>query len=122
MNGVIYFIANKKTWRTYLGCTTHDVKARIYLHRSKLKHHKHVTKQMQIDWDTFGPNAFECGVIEYVPNTSAYGLAEIERGYLDCMPKDRLYNNSSPGRIVFATGGGRMNWEFKAIDVPDSCL
>jgi hypothetical protein len=61
----VYSISCKATGRRYIG-QSHSVILRIATHVSQLYGDRHINKQMQQDWNQYGPSAFSFDIIKRI--------------------------------------------------------
>jgi hypothetical protein len=61
----IYFIKNHATGKIYVGQSI-QISQRIQQHLSALKNRKHSNSRLQRDWDAYGEEWFEIGVLEHL--------------------------------------------------------
>lgn len=91
--GVIYGIYNSVNQRVYIGSSSEYVK-RSRCHASNLLCGNHVCEDMQSDFNEFGGGAFSFDVYENLcDGISRTEMQRIERGYIRCVDKGRLYNH-----------------------------
>lgn len=87
----IYILYNVITERFYIGSSI-SIYRRIQAHKSDLSRHKHPSVYMQIDYDTYGWDSFECKILEKADNDS---LKEREEYYLEkYVDIEKGYNNT----------------------------
>ena len=62
MTAGVYYILNARNNRIYVGCS-HNVEERIKFHLSRLRNDKHDIKTFQNDWNIYGADVFETGLL-----------------------------------------------------------
>lgn len=83
----IYAIVNNVTGRKYIGQTSRFL-YRWTKHKLLLRRGEHPNRDLQSDWNLYGPDAFEFQILELV---GIMELLEREREYIKSMPN--LYNH-----------------------------
>lgn len=83
----IYFIKNKVNGFYYIG-SSNDIGSRLIKHFSQLRKGNHPNGPMLADYNKFGPNVFEFGVLEYCDSD----LPNKERDYQNLYGIGNLYN------------------------------
>lgn len=63
----IYFIHCTGSNKYYIGASSRTI-LRIKEHKRNLRKNKHISGQMQLDWNAYGSQAFIFGIIEYTEN------------------------------------------------------
>lgn len=77
----IYRINNKKNHKSYVGCS-HDIASRLESHYRMLNRvdKEHHSKDLQDDWDKYGPDYFVAEILEVCPE---HKLEEREKYWID---------------------------------------
>lgn len=88
-NQGVYEFLNTLTGRRYIGSTS-TLDSRGPSHLSTLKHGKHSSVDLQLDFDKYGHKHFVFGVLEYVDNVEL--LHPCEQKYIDKYGLENLYN------------------------------
>jgi group I intron endonuclease len=97
----IYAIVNTHTGQTYIGLTSKPFRRRWAIHRSELRNGAHWNKQLQNDWDNYGPDVFDFRVIEILHHRIwARAMRERELFYIRNTP---FVYNCAPGDILTYT-------------------
>jgi group I intron endonuclease len=89
MNGGIYYIKNIQNSKIYIGGST-EISRRIRDHKYRLRGNKHENISLQNDWNTYGENSFEFGILEPCVKER---INEKEEYYINHY-FDLLYNSS----------------------------
>jgi len=84
----VYIIVNKITNKKYIG-SSKNIRERIKRHKSLLKHNNHHNKYLQKSWNTFDPDDFEFGILEYCDSDLRF---DRERYYIKLFDINDLYN------------------------------
>ena len=91
----VYAIRHRATGRAYIGSTV-DLGRRWRLHISQLNRQKG-NKELQVDWNTFGPTAFDFQLLEeVVGQVEDDALLELERSWWS--KEADPYNGEPKGR------------------------
>lgn len=95
----VYFIKNRENGRVYIGCSE-MVDVRIQQHDHMLRRGQHHNPELQHDFNTYGRDAFDVGMIQELP-PGINGIP-IESAFVRAFSSDdpgRLYNaNIAPSR------------------------
>ena len=75
--GGIYGIRNRATGRMYVGQTA-SIRPRLLAHLSNLRGRRHIKLKLQMDWDNYGPDAFDWLVLELLPDCPKWLRRDIE--------------------------------------------
>lgn len=97
----IYRITNLVTGKSYIGQTRMNFGDRRDAHFALLNAGKHYSKEMQVDWNIYGPEKFEFAVLEIVDDPTL--LNDLEIQYIDAYTAKGLCYNQNPG----GTGKGK---------------
>lgn len=97
----IYRITNLVTGKSYIGQTRMNFGDRRDAHFSLLNAGTHYSKEMQVDWDTYGSENFEFAVLEIVDDPAL--LNDLEIRYINVYTAKGLCYNQNPG----GTGNGK---------------
>lgn len=90
----IYYIKNTLNNNMYIGQSV-NIKSRFNAHKSSLKRNKHYNGKLQADFNKYGMNVFEFGVLEECKRES---LDELEQYYIKKYnTMESGYNNASGG-------------------------
>lgn len=92
-NSGIYKFVNMVTTRVYVGMS-YDIEARHYHHLSNLKNNRHINAMLQNDFNHFGIESFDFGIIEHLPFNNEYLMREREKFWIAQFP---LVYNVLPG-------------------------
>lgn len=103
--GGVYFIKNRENGRVYIGCSN-DIARRVQRHEQDLRRGEHYTKGLQYDFDTYGADAFDVGVIQEIP--PGVDGHRAERAFI------RRFNADDPTRL-YNTQMVLTNWSTKLI-------
>ncbi len=90
----IYYIKNTLNNNIYVGQSI-NIKARFYAHKSALNKNRHYNEKLQNDFNKYGINVFEFGILEECKSES---LDELEQYYIKKYNTvESGYNNASGG-------------------------
>lgn len=90
----IYYIKNTLNNNMYIGQSV-NIKARFCAHRSSLKNNKHYNEKLQEDFNKYGMDIFELGILE---ECESEFLDELEQYYIKKYNTvESGYNNASGG-------------------------
>ncbi len=79
-NGSIYYIRNTVNDKVYIGKTVRDPRTRFSAHKTKLRHNKHHSPELQQDWNIYGEAAFEFSIL--AKTNSSPRLNQLERDFM----------------------------------------
>lgn len=99
----LYAIVNLVNGKAYVG-SSHNVKARMTVHKSNLKRGKHHNSHLQSAWVKYGESSFDFREIKSCATERE--SAELEQGFLECFFGDGLYNQKN---MAFGVGSGRSH-------------
>ena len=85
----IYMLINKINGKRYIG-SSKNLRARLWEHRSLLRHNKHINQHLQNAWNKYGEINFEYSIIEFCNENIRY---EREQFYVDTIKPE--YNIST---------------------------
>lgn len=95
MSGGVYYILNRGNNKIYVG-QTGAIASRFAEHVYHLNTHRHVNKRLQHDWDVFGAQAFEFGVLTNAPRDFRFDeTRRTTRGRLEAI-FIRAYQSDNP--------------------------
>ena len=84
----IYMLLNKINGKRYIG-SSKNLRARLWEHRSLLRHNKHINQHLQNAWNKYGEINFDYSIIEFCDENIRY---EKEQFYVDAIKPE--YNIS----------------------------
>ncbi len=91
----IYIIRNKINNKKYVGSSV-DIYKRWNEHINYLNNNMHLTKKLQKDWNIYGKDNFDFGILEVLPNNiSNINLRAKEREWIERLHKN-IYNTGNP--------------------------
>lgn len=93
----IYLLFNKVTNKAYVGKSKHDIRHRIKQHTRDLRANRHVNKDMQADYNTYGLSSFTWRVLEdsyYIEHTEEIDFLEYA-WYMSYKQTNVMYNSLS---------------------------
>ena len=91
----VYFIRNRKNGCVYIGCSS-GISLRIEAHERELRRGCHHNERLQIDFNTYGTDAFEVGIIQEL--LSYRGIRNAELAFIrafESKTPELLYNSTS---------------------------
>lgn len=93
----LYWIECKKTSRIYVG-QSQEIRTRWKNHRTMLNKQIHYSRQLQIDFDTFGNKSFVFyRILDFGISPKKSKREQCEQILISCIPEDKRYNKSKKG-------------------------
>ena len=102
----IYYILNLHNDRIYVG-QTGDLRLRLRKHYRHLTTNRHCNKPLQHDWNLYGENAFEFGVLTAVDRTALNKNETLVR--LEKLFIIKVYRSDEPQFGYNISSGERFN-------------
>lgn len=110
--GGVYYILNLQNNRIYIGSAS-DLRLQMRRHYRHLETNKHINKSLQKDWNTYGADNFEFGVLVTIGRFGEHrpavlpALEELEKTFIIKVYQSHTpeygYNIAMPGNLRVPT-------------------
>lgn len=109
----VYKITNIKNGKVYIGSSSYNIKERWNKHLSHLRTGKHISKDLQNDYYSYGVDCFEFEVIERMDDSTYDEIRDMEQFYIE---KYISYGSNGYNSSSVVDGGNSNNVQICVYD------